>query len=289
MSLTGSGSTFHGWLGVIADNHVGARGEGGGVYVGDADGTRLELSDTTVAGNTVGAGGSNPGLGGGGGGDHLQLFNSIVFNSPMPDIGGFSTIDGQYSDACQPTARPSRGRPTSAPTRCWSTPPTATSTRPRRAPRSTRATTSSSSPRRRAPTPTSRATLGRPTATGTATRSTWAPTRAPRASRTPSRLPRRRPRRSAPTAWTTTRDGAVDQADPGCLSGPGESYNAADANEGDEGLRELVLCGRRPISLVRADARGKRVVLRGLVGEAAGGPRVTISVRFLRGGARGRG
>ena len=63
-------------------------------------------------------------------------------------------------------------------------------------------------------------------------------------------------------------DGAIDKADPGCLSG-GDSYNAADPNEGDESITDLVLCGRRAISLVRADARGKKVVLSGLVSPSA--------------------
>ena len=47
-------------------------------------------------------------------------------------------------------------------------------------------------------------------------------------------------------------DGAIDAADPGCLPGP------TDNNEGDETPGDLVLCGQRRISLVRADvaARG---------------------------------
>jgi hypothetical protein len=74
-------------------------------------------------------------------------------------------------------------------------------------------------------------------------------------------------------------DGAVDMADPGCLSG-GDSYNAADPNEGDESIRDLVLCGRRAISLVRADARGGKVVLRGLVSARMAGRSVTILANY---------
>jgi hypothetical protein len=53
-------------------------------------------------------------------------------------------------------------------------------------------------------------------------------------------------------------DGAIDLQDPGCA-------NAADNNEGDESLQDLVLCGRREISLVRADVKGRKVALSGLV------------------------
>jgi uncharacterized repeat protein (TIGR01451 family) len=66
-------------------------------------------------------------------------------------------------------------------------------------------------------------------------------------------------------------DSTVDAADPGCLGG------AADDDESDESLRDLSLCGRRQISLVRADVRGSRVVLSGLVAASLQGERVTIS------------
>jgi uncharacterized repeat protein (TIGR01451 family) len=72
-------------------------------------------------------------------------------------------------------------------------------------------------------------------------------------------------------------DSTVDSADPGCLGG------AADDDESDESLRDLSLCGRRQISLVRADVRGSRVVLSGLVAASLQGTPVTISDN-LRGG-----
>jgi hypothetical protein len=77
-------------------------------------------------------------------------------------------------------------------------------------------------------------------------------------------------------------DGAVDRADPGCLSGAKDSYDSTDANEGDEGLQDLFLCGKRQISLVRADVQGKRVMLSGIVGESVANQRVELSVRYLK-------
>jgi hypothetical protein len=64
-------------------------------------------------------------------------------------------------------------------------------------------------------------------------------------------------------------DGAIDLQDPGCSS-------KADTNEGDETLNQLVLCGRRTISLVRADVKGSKVVLSGLVASRLAGRKVTI-------------
>jgi DNA-binding beta-propeller fold protein YncE len=75
-------------------------------------------------------------------------------------------------------------------------------------------------------------------------------------------------------------DGAIDKEDPGCLSSSTGTYNAADTNEGDEGLRELFLCGRRAISLVRADVKGGRVVLRGIVSARFAGRRVSILANY---------
>ena len=79
-------------------------------------------------------------------------------------------------------------------------------------------------------------------------------------------------------------DGAIDRADPGCLSG-GDSFNPADLNEGDESVRDLVLCGRRAISLVRADAKGRRVVLKGLVSTKLAGRAVQIFANYGTGKA----
>jgi hypothetical protein len=69
-------------------------------------------------------------------------------------------------------------------------------------------------------------------------------------------------------------DGVVDAKDPGCLSGAG------DVNEGDETLGDLVLCGRRVISLVRADPKGKKAVLSGLVAAKYANQEVSILANY---------
>lgn len=78
-------------------------------------------------------------------------------------------------------------------------------------------------------------------------------------------------------------DGTSDARDPGCLSGPNGAPRAADANEGDESLGDLALCGRRKISLVRANARGRKVVLNGVVAARFARKQVTIFANSGRG------
>ena len=65
----------------------------------------------------------------------------------------------------------------------------------------------------------------------------------------------------------------MDGQDPGCR-------NASDTNEGDENLGDLILCGRRQISLVRADAKGRKVALSGLVSKAHAGKPVKILANY---------
>ena len=72
-------------------------------------------------------------------------------------------------------------------------------------------------------------------------------------------------------------DGAIDSADPGCLAGP------KDNNEGDETPRDLILCGQRTISLVRADVRGSKVVLSGIVATSVAGQKVAAVGPLPRG------
>jgi hypothetical protein len=68
-------------------------------------------------------------------------------------------------------------------------------------------------------------------------------------------------------------DGAVDLKDPGCSS-------TGDDNEADESVGDLVLCGRRQISLVRADAKGPDVILSGLVAQKLAGKPVQILANY---------
>jgi hypothetical protein len=74
-------------------------------------------------------------------------------------------------------------------------------------------------------------------------------------------------------------DGAIDKQDPGCSS-------ATDNNEADESLNDLVLCGRRQISLVRADVKGRKVALSGLVAQKLAGKPVQIFATY--GGGKSR-
>ncbi len=64
-------------------------------------------------------------------------------------------------------------------------------------------------------------------------------------------------------------------------------HEPADTNEGDESVRDLVLCGRRTISLVRADLRAGRSGSAGWWSAKVAGKRVTILANY--GGRQGLG
>jgi predicted outer membrane repeat protein len=290
--VRGPNTTYHGWLDVVAANSVGDGGEGGGVYLGAA-GARLEYSDSTIAGNSVGAGGAFPGIAGGGGNDHLQLRNSIVFNTPQPDIGGFRTHDVQYSDACIEPGAPFPGAGNICSDPLLANPAEGDVHQTKASPTIDKGNDEFFSGEAEDPCcdfegdprPTDGDGDGHTVDMGAD--ETPAGFAAPDVGQEQVPLPPPPPLTpQCADGVDNDADTVIDQADPGCLSGPGESYNAADANEGDEGLRELVLCGRRPLSLVRADARGRRVVLTGLVGGQLAGQRVDLFVRYLRGGGK---
>lgn len=76
-------------------------------------------------------------------------------------------------------------------------------------------------------------------------------------------------------------DGAIDLKDPGCAT-------PQDNNEADESVGDLVLCGRRQISLVRADAKGAKVILAGLVARNLAGKPVQIFANYGSPKHRGR-
>jgi hypothetical protein len=283
--LSASGGTYHGWLDVLAANEVGANGSGGGAYAGANGGAHLEFSDSTIAGNSAP---QFPGLSGGGGQDTLELENSIVFNSPSPDIGGFATVSSTYSDACQSPGTPFPGTGNICADPRLVDPRNGDIHQTPQSPTIDKGNDAGFLEEEEFPCcdfegdprPTDGDGDGHTVDMG--------------ADETPANFVEQEPPPPPPPPPGTPQcadgvdnddDGAVDRADPGCLSAPGESYNAADANEGDEGLRELVLCGRRPISLVRADVRGRRVVLSGLVGSQVAGRKVDLFVRYL--GRRG--
>ena len=275
LSYTGSGSVFHGWLAMIAGNDIGANGQGGGAYAGaSAPYSALEFFDSTVAGNSVGAGGAYPGLAGSGD-DRLQLTNSIVFNEATPDIGGFAlhgdaagTHGHRYSDACEPDGTAFPGEANICADPLLVDPAGGDIHQTKLSPTIDKGNDELFFAEEEFPVedfegdprPTDGDGDGHTVDMG--------------ADESPAGFAVVPPVVVPPTGTTPTpqcsdgrdNDGdlAVDRQDPGCL-GAGGAYNAADANEGDESVRDLVLCGRREISLVRADARGGRVVLTGLV------------------------
>ena len=100
-------------------------------------------------------------------------------------------------------------------------------------------------------------------------------TPAPPALVTPSSVAVAAPRPQCSDGRDNDGDATVDTADPGCSS-------AADNNEADESVADLVLCGRGKIRLVRADAQGGRVTLSGVVSPSLAGKKVTLTSRLGR-------
>ena len=180
--FSSDGGRWQGFLDSIAGNSVGPGGEGGGIYTGaSADPTSLELAETTVAGNTVGAGGQFAGIAGDPQ-DDLLLWNSIVYNSPQPDIGGFDYLRHPTTATRATPASPSVG-----PGNICADPLLVGGANVHQTAQSPTIDTgndelfnrwaASAIPR------TTRATRAPPTGTETATRSTWAPTSRPRSRR----------------------------------------------------------------------------------------------------------
>jgi hypothetical protein len=103
---------------VATNNSVGALGEGGGLYTGFFEGctdtvlcsATINLFDSTVAGNSVGASGVGAGMAGDAG-DIATIANSIVnLNTGAPNqVDGFGTLGVTYSDACQGAAAAAGG------------------------------------------------------------------------------------------------------------------------------------------------------------------------------------
>jgi hypothetical protein len=260
--VTGASSGYTAFMAVVAGNSVGddeerTDGDGGGIYVGAPaqQGTQLELNDSTVAGNSVGSDGAFPGISGGGNdGDSLAMTNSIVYNGPLPDIGGFGSFgDIAFTDACQV------GDPgfheVAGPGNICQDPLLAD-------PENGNIHQTASSP-----------TIDQ----------------------------------ASDNLWNGHRfeDNTDFEGDPRPVDNDGDGHTAdmgADEvrvrpstpppGKPSGGLTGAVLgasasgshCGRRAISLVRADTRGGRVVLKGLVGASLEGKKVTVRANYRRGG-----
>jgi hypothetical protein len=271
IGVIGDGMKLHAWLAVVAGNQMGAGGEGGGAYAGAP--TTLEFADSTIAGNSTGAGGANAGLGGGGD-DVLKLTNSIVSNpSTNPDIGGFATLNISYSDACQAAgtafpgtanicANPLLRDPANGDIHETKTSPTIDKGNDQLFfdEEEDPVTDYEGDPR-----PVDGDGDGHTVDMGADESPAFVPPVT--SSGGPAVTPQ------CGDGKDNDSDGAVDSADPGCAT-------AVDNNEGDETLNDLVLCGRRQISLIRADAKGRKVVLNGLVASRFAGKTVTITANY---------
>lgn len=266
----GNGGHWEGFLDIVANNSVGDGGLGGGIYVGGVSPTHLELAEATVSENT--AGGEFPAILGDFE-DDLTLWNSIVYTAGGGDIGGFDLFDVRYSDACggQGTVFNGPGNICADPRLVGGTDVHQTKQSPtidkgsdelynmvggERAPEDFEGD----------PRPTDGDGDGHTVDMGAD--ETPAGFIAP-----PIITPSAKPQCS--DGKDNDADGAIDLADPGCLAGP------ADNNEGDETERDLFLCGKKKISLVRADARGRKVVLSGLVAAGVARKKIELSVRYI--------
>lgn len=275
--FSSDGGRWQGFLDAIAGNSVGAGGEGGGIYVGAvAEPTSLELAESTVAGNSVGAGGQFPGISGDPQ-DDLTLWNSIVYNSPQPDIGGFDSFDVQYSDACT-----TAGGVFTGPGNICADPKLvggADVHQTKQSPTIDKGSDELYNMVGGERNPEDYEGDLRPTdGDGDGHTVDMGADETPAGfSAPPPVIP---PPPQCSDGVDNDGDGAIDLADPGCLAGP------TDDNEGDESLQDVFLCGQRKISLVRADVRGSRVVLSGIVATSVAGQPVQLSVRHL--GRRGK-
>jgi hypothetical protein len=279
--FSSDGGRWQGFLDAVAGNSVGAGGEGGGIYVGAAaDPTSLELAESTVAGNTVGTGGQFAGIAGDPQ-DDLLLWNSIVYNSPQPDIGGFDSFDIQYSDACD------AGGAFSGPGNICADPKLVGGTdvhQTKQSPTIDKGSDALYNMVGGERNPEDYEGDLRPTdgdGDGHTVDMGADETPAGFTAQTPI-VPNPIPPPQCSDGGDNDGDGAVDSADPGCLAGP------TDNNEGDETERDLILCGQRTISLVRADVSGSKVVLSGIVAASLAGQKVQLSVRYLGGKAKAK-
>jgi predicted outer membrane repeat protein len=271
LGFLGSGSgaiRLHAFDLVAAGNRIGSGpGEGAGIYAAcDSSCTAtLDLESSTVAGNQVASDGSRPGIGGG---DELDMENSIVFGNSgaTPDIGGFTSVTAAYTDACDGAsggignfcADPLLADPANGDIHETGHSPTIDK---------------------------GNDAFLQPDADGDEDfegdlRSTDGDgdghTVDVGADESPAFVsPPVQPAapRQCADGKDNDNDGAIDLKDPGCSS-------AADDNEGDESLSALVLCGSRQISLVRADAVGKKAVLSGIVAAKYAGKKVSVYANY---------
>ena len=289
----GTSRNFHALNLRMSGNSVGTRGVGGGIYLGADDCTvpcpsSLELVHGTLTANNVEAGGVGPGIGGGGD-DVINLENSIVYGN----VGGVQDIADidlarssfAYTDACNTggVGYPGAGNMCTDP--LLVNPAGGDLHQTAQSPTIDKGDNQlfedegeaccdfEDDQRPRASNTTEHVDIG-------------ADERPPRPplQQGPPRTPAPRPQ--CADGRDNDGDGAVDIRDPGCLLNG--AYSALDRDESNEDVRDLVLCGRRQISLVRADSRGKRVALSGLVAARFAGKPVSIYANYRRRGRAGK-
>jgi predicted outer membrane repeat protein len=266
------GTTYHGWLALLTGNQA---SEGGGAFNAGSATSNLEFADSTITANKVNAGGSRTELSGSDfGTDTLKLTNTIAQNPASGlDIDEFENYDVHFSDACQfDGVSPIAGEAMICADPLLADPANGDIHETGQSPTIDKGNDAlflaeeedpccdfENDPR-----PVDGDGDGHTVDIG--------------ADESPAFV--KPPVVVTPAATAqcvdgkdNDSDGAIDLKDPGCGS-------AADNNEGDESLNDLVLCGRRQISLVRADAKGKRVVLSGLVAAKFAGKTVTISANY---------
>jgi hypothetical protein len=271
--LSGVG-IWNSFLDAFAGNSIGALGAGGGIYTGAAIvGTHLNLVESTVAGNT--AGGQFAGIAGDAN-DTLRARNSIIYNGGPGDIGGFGSYDLQYTDACNDGPDPfaGEGNMCADPLLAGGTDVHQTAQSPTIDAGSDALMSEGPGERPNTdyegdPRPTDGDGDGHTVDMGADESPAFVAGPPP-----PPHVPQ------CSDGSDNDGDGAVDGQDPGCLSGP------TDDNEGDETPGDLVLCGSREISLVRADAKGSKVSLSGFVATKHAGEKVALSVRYLGKGGK---
>ena len=279
--LGSANGSYYGFLDAIAGNSVGDDGRGGGLYAGATAGeTTVEFGESTIAANTVGDGGSGTALAGDGP-DNLIMRNTIAWNDPnFTGIVGFDSFDITYSDACQQGASPfpGDGNICADPKLVGGTDVHQTTQSPTIDKGNDAYVEDEGGGERNMedyegdPRPTDGDGDGHTVDMGA--------DESPAFVAQPPIVPDPIPPPQCSDGADNDGDGAIDSADPGCLAGP------TDNNEGDETQRDLILCGQRTISLVRADVRGSKVVLSGIVATSLAGQKVDLSVRYLGGKAK---
>jgi hypothetical protein len=302
--ISGTNAAYNGFLNRVAGNAIGngPNGYGGGAYAGalPTNEATFEFHDSTIAGNIVGIGGEFAGLAGNGN-DNLILQNSIVWNPTQqfqevltaadtlnePDIGEFDSIDVKYTDACQEpldlqaadATQPFPGEGNQCVDPLLKDALQGDIHETSKSPTIDKgndqlffdAAGEDTGDFERDPRPTDGDGDGHTADQGA--------DESPAFVVPPTTGQQTPPKPQCSDGIDNDGDGTIDANDPGCLSGPNDTYDPNDNDEANETIKDLVLCGRRDVSLIRADGKpGGKVRLSGLVATRFGGKKVRLYV-----------